>query len=1193
MASFYGNIMTKNTMSNFSFDKIYSNRVAMQAAIGINEKGEIIYDKDGNRPDDRIFPGRYVLVEYGPQGDANIWRVGYAVSVGQEIYYCAEENDEELKSRFQYDDGTKNNNNKTEENVNKDYLITLNEYIRVKTDNNPYLYYRCKGADEKEPKYAAFEGIGKYNDNYQKDYEAYSQNYDSTVWVKQLSTTGEPSYLNVASLNTVVPSFDLTIHAPTTPMQKPHWSDTNSSNVYYNLHLQNQWGLDVENKDGKNFSWNADGFEVEKENIVDTTKEDTKDKIEFTQTTSNNKYYDDEEKIYKLANDTQVLNIALPSIGNIGAEVWNKVYEVGDEVEVEGSKIKYRKRDIDWQYKLQNPTTGEITNEEHNSNLHGKSIDTLTIAGNINKIHDLIGEIIIKDETDSIPAILASEDYIYKKSDGYYYVQHNNTYGDINKKVIINLSYDYSVAKTDYQMANTQKVLYETPFITKYGKNLVYDSTGIISAKFAEEHQDDLVDIAEGGEPGAQTKVKFAYEEYLLWAKPWVEKKKKVYFVAIKGEGLLDEEAVGSLYLNRDSTDQTKLEIPAGTILANDTPIWLKIDPEGASFNEMILKYRRLYSNNPDDFTHSFEGKSFMEFVREIQSEMGDASSYLDAQLQAFQKGIAARGTRADQSLKNFEADLQDRLSSEDYELGSADVALSNYKNELQNKTNEATTTLTNFTTVGNNSTTTIQNEVNKVTTKANSLLTQQDITSIAIGTTTGYIQISGNETQLGNIEYLDLLKVSSSLGHPVGAKGNFTFYITEIADSIDSLTYYATVNNGQIIDCNCENMFVYYWDQDSYDFNVQINKNNINAVCNKFFVKVVNNSSIDILTVEIPTTIQDNYALAINPTERLSLDLMSGNPQIFTGVYDIPTIPDAAKYIDVAYIDVAYIEGYEAISIYDICADFYLTFIKANGEIDTFSGPIKNFGNSSGPKQGYNSSIGSCFITKAAEKNGRLALQIYSSVAKRYAKILVKIVNYNLVNMVKMSVPAPETVVTSEPASFGAREPIYSPTTYKLMFEKIQFNLGYSVTGNEQIDFKGDDEENYYLAQGYLDKDGRFVHPTTSNNFGGALIKITILAAIKSETSSDAVSFVTLTGETSTIIKNGQRVFASTTLTQLPQEEQTAPASLTASFIVDNIIVNNKTIYFNKLLVTGPGGTNTANCRALIEITPSGSLNY
>lgn len=1163
MASFYGNIMTKNTMSNFSFDKIYSNRVAMQAAIGI--------DKEGNQTagiDDGIFPGRYVLIEYGPQSDANTWRVGYEVNG----YFCAEKGDE--STRFTYDG--------TEVAFDVPHPIALNEYIRVKTENGPYLYYRCKG--QTVDGFADFEPAGEYNDNYTIDYNAYGQNYDSTVWVKQLSTTGKPSYCNVASLNTVVPSFDLTIHAPTDSVQKPHWSDTNSSNVYYNLHLYNQWGLDVANKNN-NFQWNEAGFDETKDNTV-AISDEVKDEFKFEDGASGQTYYNDSNKKYEPANDKKVLNISLPSIGNIGAEVWNKVYEVD-------TNTNNRKRDVEWQYKLQDPTTGEITNDNeghikdlNNKDLNGKSTDISTIAGNINKIHDLIGEIIIKDETDSIPAILASEDYIYKKSDGYYYVQYNNTYGDMNKNVVIDLGYDYSVAKTDYQMANTQKVLYETPFITKYGKNLVYDSTGIISAKFAEEHQNDLVDIAEGGEPGAQWPVKSAYEEYLPWAKTWVEKKKKVYFVAIKGEGLLDEEIVGSLYLNNDAVDQTKLEIPAGTILASDMPIWLKIDSEGASFNEMILKYRRLYSNNPDDFKNIYDGKSFMEFVREIQYEMKGANSYLDAKKKAFENGITAREKTADQDLKTYEVNLQNRLSGEDYEPGSADVALANYKNELQNKTNEATTTLTDFTTAANNSTTTIQNEVNKVTTKANSLLTQQDITSIAVGTTTGYIQIKGNETQLGNVEYIDLLKVSSSFGHPEGAKGNFTFYITEVADSITSLTYYATVNNGQIIDCNCENMFVYYWDQDSYNFNVQISKNNISNTCNKFFVKVVNNSSIDILTVEIPSTIRDNYASAINPTERLSLDLTRGNPQIFNGVYDITqlSIPTAAEYIDVAYIDCD-----ETISISDICADFYLTFIKTNGETDTFSGPIKNFGNNSGPKQGYNSGIGNCFITKAAEKSGRLTLQVYSSVAKRYAKILVKIVNYNLMNMIKIFIPTPGSVATSEPASFGAREPIYSPVSYNLQFKKIQFNLGYSVTGNEQIAFLGDDEESYYLAQGYLNTDGYFVHPTTSDNFNGALIKITILAAIKSETSSDAESLVTLTGETCTIIKNGQRVFAPITLTQVAQTQQTAPATLAASFTLDS----NETGYFNKLLVTGPGGTNTANCRALIEITPSGSLNY
>ena len=892
MASFYGNIMTKNTMSNFSFDKIYSNRVAMQAAIGI--------DKEGNQTagvDDGIFPGRYVLVEYGPQSDANAWRVGYEVNG----YFCAEKGDE--STRFTYEG--------TEVAFDNPHPIALNEYIRVKTENGPYLYYRCKG--QTVDGFADFEPAGEYNDNYTIDYNAYGQNYDSTVWVKQLSTTGKPSYYNVASLNTVVPSFDLTIHAPTESVQKPHWSDMNSSNVYYNLHLYNQWGLDVANKNN-NFQWNEAGFDETKYNTV-AISDEVKDEFKFVSAKSGNTYYDDNNKDYIEAVDTKVLNISLPSIGNIGAEVWNKVYEVD-------TNTNNRKRDVEWQYKLQDSTTGEITNEGHSSNLHGKSTNISTIAGNINKFHDLIGEIIIKDETDSIPAILASEDYIYKKSDGYYYVQHNNTYGDMNKNVVIDLGYDYSVAKTDYQMANTQKVLYETPFITKYGKNLVYDSTGIISAKFAEEHQNDLVDIAEGGEPGAQWPVKSAYEEYLPWAKTWVEKKKKVYFVAIKGEGLLDEETVGSLYLNNDAVDQTKLEIPAGTILANNTPIWLKIDPEGASFNEMLLKYRRLYSNNPDDFTGSFEGKSFMEFVREIQSEIGDANSYLDAQLQAFDKGINTRGKRADQALTNYEADLQDRLSGEDYEPGSADVALANYKNELQNKTNEATTTLTDFTTAANNSTTTIQNEVNKVTTKANSLLTQQDITSIAVGTTTGYIQIKGNETQLGNVEYIDLLKVSSSSARPISAEGNFTFYITEIIDIQTSPTYYATISNGQIIDCNCEGKFIYYWDNDSYDFNVQINKNNISSICNKFFIKVINNSSIDILTVEIPTTIQDSYISAIRPSERLDLKLPKENNGIYEGNITLNGIP-TLDYIDLFTVEST---NTASIGIAQLAFDFYIT---------------------------------------------------------------------------------------------------------------------------------------------------------------------------------------------------------------------------------------------------------------------------
>ena len=41
----------------------------------------------------------------------------------------------------------------------------------------------------------------------------------------------------VAELNSVVPTFDITVDAPTVTPIAPHW-DSDTSNVYYKLHLQ-------------------------------------------------------------------------------------------------------------------------------------------------------------------------------------------------------------------------------------------------------------------------------------------------------------------------------------------------------------------------------------------------------------------------------------------------------------------------------------------------------------------------------------------------------------------------------------------------------------------------------------------------------------------------------------------------------------------------------------------------------------------------------------------------------------------------------------------------------------------------------------------------------------------------------------------------------------------------------------------
>jgi hypothetical protein len=48
----------------------------------------------------------------------------------------------------------------------------------------------------------------------------------------------------IAELNTVVPTFDISADAPTLSPITPHF-DINSTDVYYKLHWQPQWGLRI------------------------------------------------------------------------------------------------------------------------------------------------------------------------------------------------------------------------------------------------------------------------------------------------------------------------------------------------------------------------------------------------------------------------------------------------------------------------------------------------------------------------------------------------------------------------------------------------------------------------------------------------------------------------------------------------------------------------------------------------------------------------------------------------------------------------------------------------------------------------------------------------------------------------------------------------------------------------------------
>lgn len=67
--------------------------------------------------------------------------------------------------------------------------------------------------------------------------------YDSTVWQKVYSE-GKQFYVMIAELNTITPNFAISAEAPTATPLVPHF-DTDSTNMYYKVHWQPQWGFRV------------------------------------------------------------------------------------------------------------------------------------------------------------------------------------------------------------------------------------------------------------------------------------------------------------------------------------------------------------------------------------------------------------------------------------------------------------------------------------------------------------------------------------------------------------------------------------------------------------------------------------------------------------------------------------------------------------------------------------------------------------------------------------------------------------------------------------------------------------------------------------------------------------------------------------------------------------------------------------
>lgn len=359
---FYGNI-TNTSNTTFNFDRIYPNRLEM----------------DANVNNDGIFIGRYVLVEYDQDAAYPI------IYTDGNKFYSSPNKEKATQIKFETSDGF--------------FMNEIGQVQDIETDNNGNLikvnsikFYQCIGEDSEG--YAIFKLFtsvntdNKYIQNFAIDEKEFGNStfkgYDSTVWMKSSVTASDgkliAKYVNIADLNSVVPTFDIAADAPTMTPITPHF-DSDSTNVYYKLHAQPQWGFRIAqtsaDKSDETTQWVKDFYDPatdtsskkyasgitngipnwDSENPVDLNAaiyfneaaflpqhkpDQTADKVNKHSTSvsentikieatgkSGNEYntHNGQNRPNKTQQiDTQELTINLPAIGNMMSDVWDIVH---------------------------------------------------------------------------------------------------------------------------------------------------------------------------------------------------------------------------------------------------------------------------------------------------------------------------------------------------------------------------------------------------------------------------------------------------------------------------------------------------------------------------------------------------------------------------------------------------------------------------------------------------------------------------------------------------------------------------------------------------------------------------------------------------------------------------------------------------------------------------------------------------
>lgn len=443
----------------FQFDRIFNNRKSMDT---LAETGQ-----------DGVFTGRFVLVKYDPEskffeGDV---KVGYyynnimyqdaghthpyiyttfnrvsnpVITDWNQYYYYNGSYYFKLPNQNYFD--AEETNYFTATNPSE-FAIAKNQIVRLFEENFGLTqsYYKCTGSvDNESGNIATWTAINydaadsQYLRNYNIDKATYGtrfdvRGYDATIWEK-VYNRGRGAFVLVAYLNGVMPALDL---FPDPPTQNPAipYIDALSSDSYYRIHIPSMYGFQLkeveEDSDLKSdqkatavrliYNNNTNSYEKREREIdaaiylnldgadaeVRNIDESTTNAILIEPTGESGKIYVNNDGTEE-TKDLMELSIQLPVIGNMLAKGYDLIY---GEVQNKTNRLT----DITWM-------SGNASDaQKYGAGI--KSHDLKSIAGCINTIHDILGQIIVQLETRPSPEQVetqCSDNLIYQIGDVYY-----------------------------------------------------------------------------------------------------------------------------------------------------------------------------------------------------------------------------------------------------------------------------------------------------------------------------------------------------------------------------------------------------------------------------------------------------------------------------------------------------------------------------------------------------------------------------------------------------------------------------------------------------------------------------------------------------------------------------------------------------------------------------------------------------